>query len=75
MNIWLKFRPGLDSNHGPLVQETTALPTEPQLLPSYKILILDLWCNKVEKLTQSLIQGSSSGSGGKNLNFLIGGLA
>ena len=35
MNNFTKFRRWLDSNCGPLVSEATALPTEPQPLPSY----------------------------------------
>ena len=34
VNAWIKFRRWLDSNHGPLVSEATALPTEPQPLPN-----------------------------------------
>ena len=37
-NVQYKFGRWLDSNHGPLVLEATALPTEPQPLPNLKLL-------------------------------------
>ena len=40
--LGIKIRQCLESNHGPLVSEATALPTEPQPLPQTQIFVFAL---------------------------------